>query len=63
MAGRSSGWNRRVSTEARPLIVGGGIAGLAAAALLIRDAGWPGRRIEGLEQQASFGGSGNPAQG
>jgi len=56
-----------MSTDARALIVGGGIAGLAAAALLIRDAGWPGRRIEVLEQGATFGGSldggGDPTHG
>lgn len=56
-----------MSIEARAVIVGGGIAGLAAAALLIREAGWPGRRIEVLEQGARFGGSldgsGDPAQG
>jgi len=56
-----------MSTEARALVVGGGIAGLAAAALLIRDAGWPGRCIEVLEQGDTFGGSldggGDPARG
>ena len=38
-------------------IVGGGIAGLAAAALLIRDGGMPGERIHVLEQTDRLGGS------
>ena len=56
-----------MNPDARARIVGGGIAGLAAAALLIRDAGWPGRRIEVLEQGSTFGGSldggGDPTRG
>lgn len=48
-------------------IVGGGIAGLAAAALLLRDAGVPGDRIRILEQGSRVGGSldgaGNPGTG
>lgn len=38
-------------------IVGAGIAGLAAAALLIREGGWPARRIHLLEQAGLPGGS------
>jgi len=48
-------------------IVGGGIAGLAAAALLVRDGGMPGERIHVLEQTDRLGGSldgaGNAADG
>lgn len=38
-------------------VSGGGIAGLAAAAYLIRDAGIPGSSIHILEQEGQFGGS------
>ena len=38
-------------------IVGGGIAGLAAAVLLVRDGGVPGRSIHVLEQSERLGGS------
>ena len=38
-------------------LVGGGIASLAAAALLIRDGGMPGRHIHVLEQSDVLGGS------
>jgi oleate hydratase len=38
-------------------IVGGGIAGLAAAALLVRDGGIPGEHIHVLEQSDRLGGS------
>ncbi|MGD8340450.1 MAG: oleate hydratase [Gammaproteobacteria bacterium] len=38
-------------------IVGGGIAGLAAAAYLVRDGGMPGESIHVLEQSDLFGGS------
>jgi len=48
-------------------IVGGGIAGLAAAAFLVRDAGMPGQRIHLLEQSDRIGGSldgaGDPESG
>jgi oleate hydratase len=38
-------------------IIGGGIAGLAAAVLLVRDGGMAGERIHLLEQAGCFGGS------
>jgi myosin-crossreactive antigen len=38
-------------------LVGGGIASLAAAVLLIRDAGVPGRCIQVFEQSDTLGGS------
>ncbi len=48
-------------------IIGGGIAGLAAAALSIRDGGLRGEQVHVLEQQAFLGGSldgaGNPHDG
>ena len=48
-------------------LVGGGIASLAAAAFLIRDANVPGRNIVILEQLDRFGGSldgaGSPQEG
>jgi oleate hydratase len=43
--------------QGRFLIVGGGIASLAAAAFLIRDAGVPGERIRILDMAARLGGA------
>ena len=43
--------------ETRVYLVGGGIASLAAAAFLIRDAAIPGRNIVILEQLDRLGGS------
>lgn len=44
-------------TESRVYLVGGGVASLAAAAFLVRDAGVPGENIRILEQLAIAGGS------
>jgi len=56
-----------VAEPERVWIVGGGIAGLAAAAVLIRDGGIPGRQVHVLEQSDRFGGSldgaGSPEEG
>jgi oleate hydratase len=53
--------------EGRHFIVGGGIAGLATAAFLIRDAGVPGESILVFEKEGRAGGSldgaGSPHQG
>lgn len=55
------------ATERNAYIVGGGIAGLAAAALLIRDGRMPGRNIHVLEQSdrpgGSLDGAGDPDSG
>ncbi len=45
------------STSGNAYIVGGGIAGLAAAVLLIRDGGWAGDRIHVFERSQTLGGS------
>ena len=45
------------NTARRVYIIGGGIAGLATSALLIRDGGVPGERIHVLEQTDRMGGS------
>jgi oleate hydratase len=61
--------NERMSRDegAKVYLVGGGIASLAAAAFLIRDAGIPGRNITILEQFERVGGSldggGSPEDG
>jgi oleate hydratase len=46
-----------MNTSPRAWLVGGGIGSLAAAAFLIRDAGWAGSRITILEAGAVMGGS------
>ena len=46
-----------MTDSTRAYIVGGGIAGLATAALLIRDGGMPGKRIVVFEQADELGGS------
>jgi len=45
------------SEDRQAYIVGGGIGGLAAATLLVRDGGMPGECIHVLEQSGQFGGS------
>jgi oleate hydratase len=53
--------------DSAAFLVGGGIASLAAAAILIRDAGWDGSRIRILEEMpiagGSLDGSGGPGAG
>jgi len=49
--------SRLKSDSSQVYVVGGGIAGLAAAALLVRDGGMRGERIHVLEQSGQFGGS------
>jgi len=44
-------------TDANHILIGGGIASMAAAALLVRDAGVEGRRIRIIEQGSTLGGS------
>jgi oleate hydratase len=49
--------NSTAKDQSRAFLIGGGIASLAAAAFLIRDANMPGDRITVFESGANLGGS------